>query len=141
MTGRERVAITRESLLLRLRADHGLGGGEAGDGDSVGGAAHVVQAGVVAEHDAGGVAAVFAADTDLELRVRLPSVFDADLAEDLTCVNQLHVDPFPQCRGVFIEGFDGGVGFLRGPAVGTTEGFEARQGGSVDSHSVRDFLE
>ena len=59
----------------------GLGGGELGDGNAEGRAAHVVKSGAVAELDGGGVAAVFAADADLEVLHGLAAAFDADLDE------------------------------------------------------------
>src|SRR4051812_26392866 len=60
------------SSTLRL-LDRRMCRGKARDGDSEGGAAHVVQAHVVAELDAAGVAAVFAADAALEVGGRLPA--------------------------------------------------------------------
>ena len=53
--------------LLAGVLDGGLGGGQAGDGHAVGGAGDVVQAHVVAELHAGGVAAVLAADAQAQL--------------------------------------------------------------------------
>jgi hypothetical protein len=49
----------------------GLGGGDAGDRHPEGRAADVVQAGHVEERDRVGVAAVLAADAELEVRARL----------------------------------------------------------------------
>ena len=51
-----------------LLFDRGLGGGEAGDRDAVGRAAHVGETDLVAEFHGVGVAAVFAADAELEAR-------------------------------------------------------------------------
>src|SRR5262249_32652391 len=62
-------------LLLLLR-EHRLGGGEAGDGDTEGAARDVVQADLVAEDHAGRVAAVLAADADLQLRPDRPAALD-----------------------------------------------------------------
>ena len=51
-----------------------LCGGQLGDGDSAGGAAHVAEADLVAGHDRGRVAAVLAADAALEVGpYRLPA--------------------------------------------------------------------
>ena len=50
--------------------DSGLGGSQTGDGHAVGGAGHIVQANLVAELHGGGVTAVLAADTQVQLRVR-----------------------------------------------------------------------
>ena len=57
------LLLCRGALLL----DRGLGGGEAGDGDAVGRAAHVVQAELVAELHAVGIAAVLAATERSEM--------------------------------------------------------------------------
>ena len=51
---------------LFLRADRGLRGGEAGDGDAVGGARNVGEADVVGEGDGFGFATVLAANADFE---------------------------------------------------------------------------
>src|SRR5690606_35361307 len=64
--------------LLRLGQSH-LRRGELGDRDAEGRAAHVVQADAVAEHDAGWIAAVLAADADLEIGASPPAAFDAEL--------------------------------------------------------------
>ena len=48
-----------------------MGGGQAGDGYAEGGAGDVVEAQAVAEGDALGVAAVLAADADLQVRAHL----------------------------------------------------------------------
>ena len=68
------------SFLFQCR----LSGGQASDGDSKWGAAYVVEADSVAELDAVGVAAVFAADADFEVLVVLrfsrgAALRDADL--------------------------------------------------------------
>ena len=47
--------------------DSGLGGSQAGDRHAVGGAGHVVQANLVAELHGGGIAAVLAADTQVDV--------------------------------------------------------------------------
>ena len=54
--------LTTDYRLFHCR----LGGGESGDGDSERRAGDVVQSGAVAEVNAVGVAAVFAADADLQ---------------------------------------------------------------------------
>src|SRR5437899_13108130 len=66
---------------LRLAFDHGLRRGQAGDGDAEGRAGDVVQAGAVAELDAGGVAAVFAADAAFETFLRFPALGDRHFHE------------------------------------------------------------
>ena len=64
-------------MLLRQR---GLGGGEAGDRHAEGRAAHVVQAELVAELHAVRIAAVFAADAELDVRAAAAAFVDGDLA-------------------------------------------------------------
>src|SRR5436190_15784721 len=59
-------------------AERGLGGGEACDGNAERRARDVIERNLVAERDRSGVAAVLAADPDLELRLRLPTALDAD---------------------------------------------------------------
>ena len=49
---------------------------EAGDGDAVGGAGDVGEAGPFAEADRGRVAAMFAADAELQVRTRLAAALD-----------------------------------------------------------------
>ena len=53
----------------------GVGCGEACDGNSIGGAAHIVQACFVAEENGIRVPALFAADTDLKVCPALPTMF------------------------------------------------------------------
>ena len=48
----------------------GLGSGQTRDGHAEGGTGHIVQPGLVAEHDRGGVAAVLAADAKVKGGVR-----------------------------------------------------------------------
>src|SRR4051794_13363855 len=62
-------------------AERGLRGGEAGDRDAVGRAGDVVEADRMAEGDGGGIAAVLAADADLERGARHTTACDADLDE------------------------------------------------------------
>src|SRR5262245_14504075 len=59
-------------------AERGLGGGEARDRHAERRAGHVVELHLVAERDRGGIAAVLAADSDLELRLDLAAALDAD---------------------------------------------------------------
>ena len=59
------IGIKRELHIL----DRCLRGGEAGDGNAERGAGDVVEADLVAELDGGGVAAVLAADTDVQARI------------------------------------------------------------------------
>src|SRR6185437_11101745 len=70
---------------------HGLGGGETGDGDPEGGTADVVEAGVVEGMDGLGVAAVLATDADLEVRPGLaaPGGAQADELTDAVAVDGL----------------------------------------------------
>ena len=56
--------------LLLLVLNGSLRGGEAGDGDTERGAGHIVQTHAVAELHAGGVAAVLAADAEVQVRAR-----------------------------------------------------------------------
>ena len=72
-----RLSFRRGTLALLL--DGGLRGGEAGDGDAVGRAAHVVQADAVAELHGIRFAAVFAADAGLDAGPRLVALLDRDL--------------------------------------------------------------
>src|SRR5436309_2761147 len=76
---------TFQLFALRLArnrlAERGLRRGETGDRHAVGRAGDVVEADLVAEGDGGGIAAVLAADADLELRARLAAARDADLDE------------------------------------------------------------
>src|SRR5690349_22467108 len=57
----------RSAVLFAL-ADGGLGGGQAGDRHAVGRAADVIQADALAELDRGRVAAMLAADAELDIR-------------------------------------------------------------------------
>ena len=68
----------RVKLLARV-LDCGLSGGEAGDGNTVGRAADVVQANVVAELDTAGIAAVLAADAQTQVRVGRAAIVAAIL--------------------------------------------------------------
>src|SRR5947209_4777552 len=70
--------LRRLRLPRRTLAERGLGGGEACDGNAERGARDVIERNLVAERDGGGVAAVLAADPDLELCLRLPTALDAD---------------------------------------------------------------
>ena len=71
-------------------AEGGLCGGEAGDGDAVGGAGHVVEAKVVAEGDALRLAAMLAADAQLDVRAHLLGLGDSDLQNKSTSISQSH---------------------------------------------------
>ena len=55
-----------EGILIPRIFDGGLGGSQPGDGHTVGGAGHIVQAHLVAELHGGGVAAVLAADAQVD---------------------------------------------------------------------------
>ncbi|MEY2725637.1 MAG: hypothetical protein RLZZ458_1504, partial [Planctomycetota bacterium] len=57
----------------------GLSGSKAGDGDAAWGAADVVESDFVAEVDGLGIAAMFAANTDLEIRTDRATVLDGGL--------------------------------------------------------------
>src|SRR5690242_18917287 len=61
--------------------DRRLCGGEARDRHAIGRAGHVVQPDVVTERDGGRIAAMFAADADLQRWPRLAAALDADLDE------------------------------------------------------------
>src|SRR4051812_38048192 len=98
VTGREkrlRRHRPRRSSLVALRfTERRLGGREAGDRHAEGRAAHVVHADLVAEVHAVGVAAVLAADADLQVLVvlrlpRLAALLDADVDE---LADAAHVD-------------------------------------------------
>jgi hypothetical protein len=70
LTGRRAEVPALRFLRRAPFLEGGLRGGEAGDGDAEGRAAHVVQADAVAELHAVGIAAVFAADAGLDLAAR-----------------------------------------------------------------------
>src|SRR5260221_14229793 len=63
------------------RRQRRLGGGEAGDGDGVGGARDVVEPDLLAELDRGGIAAMLAADAELEVLARPPAALAGDAHE------------------------------------------------------------
>ena len=50
-----------------------LGSRQTGDGHAEGGAGHIVQPGAVAELHAGGIAAVLAADAQVQIGIRAPA--------------------------------------------------------------------
>jgi hypothetical protein len=62
-------------------SDRGLGGGEAGDGHAVRRAAHVVEAELVAELHRVRIAAVFAADAELDVGAGAAALGHGDLHE------------------------------------------------------------
>src|SRR3989304_463048 len=66
-------------VALRL-AQRRLGGGQPGDGHPQGGAGDVVETEIVAEADAGGVAAVLSTEGQLQLRVGGAPLFRGYLA-------------------------------------------------------------
>ena len=66
-------------MILSLLPQPRLRRRQPGDRHAERRAAHVVQADLVAEHHAGGVAAVFAADADLELACDAAALLDAHL--------------------------------------------------------------
>ena len=67
--------------LLPTRLDRRLGRRETRDGDTERGAAHVCQAGFIAEIDGGRIAPLLAADADLEVGTSGASLFDGHLDE------------------------------------------------------------
>src|SRR5690349_24106726 len=77
------------------RAQLGLSGGEAGNGDAEGRATDVVKSDFVAELEAVGVAAVLTADADLQLRVGGAAIFNDhthQLADAFTVERMERVD-------------------------------------------------
>src|SRR5437762_178183 len=72
-----------------LHSERGLCGRESGHRHSIRRGADVVETGVVEEVNRCGVAAVLAADSDLQLGTRLASALDADAHE---IAHALHVD-------------------------------------------------
>lgn len=74
---RHLYVIQQIKRLILLVLDRGLGGGEAGDGDAEGAAGDVGQADLVAECDGRRIAALLAADAELDVR--------AGLAAELRC--------------------------------------------------------
>jgi len=78
---------------------NGVRGREAGDRHTEGRAAHIVQAGDVAELDRAGLAAVLAADTDFQLRPRLASLAHSHLDELADALPVQHME------GVFGKDF------------------------------------
>src|SRR5690242_4046772 len=71
-----RLRLTRHRL-----ADRGLRRGETGDRHAIGRARDIVEADLVAERDGGGIAAMLAADSNLESGPRLAPALHADLDE------------------------------------------------------------
>src|SRR5262245_66214627 len=69
---------TTSSRACGVLAERGLGRREAGDGDAERRAGDIVERELVAERDRGRVAAVLAADADLQLGARLAAALDAD---------------------------------------------------------------
>jgi hypothetical protein len=67
------------ALFADRSLDRGLGGGEAGDGHAVGRAGHVVQAELVAELHRVRIAAVLAADAELDVGTGAAALGDGDL--------------------------------------------------------------
>src|SRR5207248_8068326 len=61
-----------------LAGQFGLGGGETSDRYAVGRARHVVEPDFAAELDRGGVAAMLAADAELDVGARLAAAFGGD---------------------------------------------------------------
>ena len=55
--------------------DRSLSGGQTGDGHTEGRAGHIVQTGAVAELHGGGIAAVLAADTQMQVGVHAAAQF------------------------------------------------------------------
>src|SRR4051812_16329863 len=74
--------VRRDDVELRLPgrglAERGLRCGEAGDRHAVGRAGDVVEPDLVTEADRSGIAAMLAADADLERGARLAAALDAD---------------------------------------------------------------
>ena len=66
---------------MALFADGSLRSSEAGDGDTERAAGDVVQADIMAELDGGGIAAVLAADTELDVRTGGAAHFGGHLHE------------------------------------------------------------
>src|SRR5215204_7474401 len=99
-----KLLVGRDGAVLHLQ--RGLRGGEARDGDAEGRAGDVVETGQVAEGDGARLAAVLAADADLEagldrapaLRPHLHQLSDALAVQDLERVvgQNLHLDVLRQ---------------------------------------------
>jgi plasmid stability protein len=62
---------------------------EPGDRHAIGRARDVIQAGLLAEGDRGRIAAMFAADTELQVRARRPAALRRDLDQ---LANALNID-------------------------------------------------
>src|SRR4051812_820345 len=74
------LIVSAELRLARHRlAERGLRRGKARDRHAVGRARNVVEPDLMAERHRGGIAAVFAADADLEVRPGLAAAGDTDL--------------------------------------------------------------
>jgi len=73
------ISSKKTILLLILISKNRLRGREPRNRNAIRRAAHVVEAYVVTEHHRLRLAAVFAADADIELRIHLATEFDADL--------------------------------------------------------------
>src|SRR5262249_44822547 len=76
--GRPSIRATELRRARRALPERRLGGGEAGDRHPVRRTRHIVEPDLVAELNRGRVAAVFAADAELEVAARLASAFSGD---------------------------------------------------------------
>src|SRR5215467_10847398 len=73
------MLLRRAGGFRPITADGGLGGGQTGDRHAIGAAAYVVHADAVAEADAGGFAAMLAADADFEIVAGFATFLDSHL--------------------------------------------------------------
>src|SRR5688572_8513487 len=98
-----------ESIVLCLHApaaDEGLGGGEAGDGNTEGRAGHIVEAHLLAEGDGGGIAAMLAANAELQLGTALAPALGGDpheLAHAFDIERNKRVNREDAAGGVFAQ--------------------------------------
>src|SRR4051812_6685231 len=93
-------------VLAALRfLQHGLRRRETRERDAVRGAAHVVEADLVTELDRARLAAVLAADAELDVRLRLAATLDADAHEVADSVPVEHLERVPLEHALFeVEG-------------------------------------
>ena len=101
-------------VLAALRfLQHGLRRGEARERDAVRGAAHVVEADLVAELDRARLAAVLAADAELDVRLRLAAALDADAHEVADAFLVEHLERVPLEHAVLeVEGEELALGVV-----------------------------
>lgn len=127
-----------------LHSQHGLGSGQAGDGDAEGGAAYVIHANLMTEGNAFGFAAVFATNPDFKVGfgcatatgANLNKLANAALVENLERIigEQLGLDVVGEEAGAVVAAeAEGGLGEVVGAKaeeVGVLGDSAGREGGA-----------